>query len=217
MPLPACVPGTIGVLDVQAIGMHPAPYLMLAACRAECHRQGAQRFHALAFQGGAQLQWRSRRVPQYYTEGMEAYDEIGSLLERRTHALALRIAAVCHGDIARSERAMLERFAGVDIADQHLEKLQGHQVHRDVQAMIRACRTWGLHTAGVDDHKAPPRGQGRHSGHGEHLPEHRLHPRTTGPQALRHRLVRHGLIQGRKGACYLAQGFVQPTIEEDHP
>ena len=64
MPLPAFVPGTIGVLDVQAIGMHPAPYLMLAACRAACHRQGAQRFHALAFQGGAQLQWRSRRVPQ---------------------------------------------------------------------------------------------------------------------------------------------------------
>jgi hypothetical protein len=43
-----------------------------------------------------------------------------------------------------------------------------------------------LHTARVDDHKTPPRGQGLHSGHGEHLSEHRLHPRTTGPQALRY-------------------------------
>ena len=31
---------------------------------------------------------------------------------------------------------MPERFAGMDIADQHLEKLQGDQVHREVQAMI---------------------------------------------------------------------------------
>jgi hypothetical protein len=190
---------------------------MLAACRVECHHQSAQRFHTLAFQGGAQRQWRSRRVPQYHTEGIEADDEICALLERRTHALALRIAAVGHGDIARSEGEMLERFAGMDIADQHLEKLQGHQVHRDVQAMIGAYRAWGLNTTGVDDHKAPPRGQGRHGGQGEHLPEHRFHPQTTGPQALRYRLVRHGLIQGRKGACYLAQGFVQPTIQEDHP
>ena len=112
---------------------------------------------------------------------------------------------------------MLERFAGMDIADHHLEKLQGDQVHRQVQAMISACRAWGWHTARVDDHQAPPRGQGLHGGHGDHRSEHRLHPRTTGPQALRYRLVRHGLIQSRKGPCHLAQGFVEPTIEEDHP
>src|SRR5262249_14914070 len=101
-----------------------------------------------------------RRVPQYHTEGMKSDDEIGSLLERRMHALALRIAAVGHGDIARSESEMLERFACVDSADQHLEKLQGHQVHRDVQAMIRACRPWGFNTDSVQDPNAPPRGQG---------------------------------------------------------
>jgi hypothetical protein len=28
-------------------------------------------------------------------------------------------------------------------------------------------------------------------------------------------LVRHGLIQGRQGACHLAQGLIQATIEED--
>ena len=65
---------------------------------------------------------------------------------------------------------MLERFAGVDIADQHLDKLQGQQVHRDMQAMIGAFGAWRLNTAGVDNHKAPPRGQGLHGGHGEHLP-----------------------------------------------
>src|SRR5215510_353724 len=113
MPLPAFVPGTIGLLDVQAIGMHPAPHLILAARRVECHLQRAQRFHFLAFQGGAQRQRGSRRVPQYHIEGMKSDDEIGSLLERRMHALALRIAAVGHGDIARSESEMLERFARV--------------------------------------------------------------------------------------------------------
>jgi hypothetical protein len=35
--------------------------------------------------------------------------------------LALRLAAVCHGDIARSAGEVLERFAGMDSADQHLE------------------------------------------------------------------------------------------------
>ena len=39
MPLPTCVPGTIGLLRVQAIGRHPAPHCMLAARRAERHRQ----------------------------------------------------------------------------------------------------------------------------------------------------------------------------------
>src|SRR5262245_60956026 len=100
MSLPAFVPSTIGLLLVQTIVMHPAPHLMLAAGRAEYYHQGAQRFRTLVFQGGAQLQRRSRRVTQYHTEGIETDDEIGSLLERRTHALARRIAAVCHGDIA---------------------------------------------------------------------------------------------------------------------
>ena len=65
MSLPAFVPGTIGLLHVQTIGMYPAPYLMLAAGRAEDYHQGAQRFHTLVFQGGAQRQRRSRRVTQY--------------------------------------------------------------------------------------------------------------------------------------------------------
>ena len=51
MPLPAFVPGTIGVLHVQAIGMEPAPHLMLAARRGGDHHQRAQRFGLLAFQG----------------------------------------------------------------------------------------------------------------------------------------------------------------------
>ena len=93
--------------------------------------------------------------------------------------VALGIAAVCHGDIAWRQGAMLERFAGVDIADQHLDKLQGHQVHRDMEAMVGACGSWGLNTAGVDDHKAPPRRQRGSRGQGQHPPEHRLHPRPT--------------------------------------
>src|SRR4029077_17774884 len=100
MALPAFVPGTIGLLRVQAIGVHPAPHRMLTACGAELHRQGAQRFHMLSFQGGAQLQRRSRRVTHYHTEGIESYDELCSLLDRRAHALTMRIASVCHGDIA---------------------------------------------------------------------------------------------------------------------
>ena len=34
------------------------------------------------------------------------------------------IAAVSHGDIAALQGEMLERFAGVDISDQDLDKLQ---------------------------------------------------------------------------------------------
>jgi hypothetical protein len=127
---------------------------MLAACRAECHRQGAQRFRVLSFQGGAQLQRRSHRVTQYHTEGIESYNEVCSLLDRRTHALTMGIAAVGHGDITWRQGEMLERFAGVDIADKHRDKLQGHQVHRDMEAMVCPCGSWGLNTAGVNDHKA---------------------------------------------------------------
>ena len=162
--LPAFLPGTIGLLRVQAIGMHPAPYCMLTACRAAFHRQGAQRFHVLSFQGGAKLQRHSHRITQDHTEGIETYDEICSLLDRRTHALTMGIAAVSHSDIAWRQGEMLERFARVDIADEHLEKLQGHQVHRDMEAMIGACGAWGLNTAGVDHDKAPPLRQGIHGG-----------------------------------------------------
>jgi hypothetical protein len=48
--------------------------------------------------------------------------------------LALGIAAVCHGDLAAPQGEMLERFAGVDISDQDLDKLQGQQIHRDMKA-----------------------------------------------------------------------------------
>jgi hypothetical protein len=41
VPLPTFVPGTIGLRRVQALGVHPAPHLMLAARRAERHRQSA--------------------------------------------------------------------------------------------------------------------------------------------------------------------------------
>src|SRR2546425_7814566 len=130
-------------LRIQAIGVHPTPHLRLGARRAEYYRQGAQRFRFLSFQGGAQLQRLSRSVTQYHTKGIEPYDELGPLRDRRTHALALGIASVCHGDIAGSQCEMLERFAGVDIADQHLEKLQGQQVHRDMEAIVCACGSWG--------------------------------------------------------------------------
>src|SRR6058998_769946 len=103
MPLPAFVPGPIGLLHIQAIGMHPAPHLMLAARRAECHHQRAQRFRFLAFQGGTQLQRRSRRVAQDHTEGIEPYDERCPLLDRHMHALALGIASVGHDDIPWSQ------------------------------------------------------------------------------------------------------------------
>src|SRR5215470_17272065 len=173
--------------------MYPAPRLMVAVCGAEVHSEGAQRVRMLSFQGGAQLQRRSHRVTQDHTEGIETYDEIGSLLDRRTHALTMGIAAVGHGDSAGRQGEMLERFARVDIADEHLEKLQGHQGHCDMAALIGAWGAWSLKTAGVDHHKAPPRGQGLYGGPGEPLPSPRFHPRTTGPQALCHRLVRHGL------------------------
>src|SRR5262245_60535815 len=99
MALPAFVPSPIGLLGVQAIGVHPAPHLMLASWPMEDHHQGAQRFWGLSFQGGTQLQRCSRRIPQYHAEGIESYDEIGALLDRRPHALALGIAAVGYGDI----------------------------------------------------------------------------------------------------------------------
>ena len=81
------VPGTIGLLRVQAIGVHPAPHFMLAAPRAERHRQSTERFHALAFQGDTQFHRRSRRVTQDHTEGIEPYNEVGPLRDRRMHAL----------------------------------------------------------------------------------------------------------------------------------
>ena len=108
--------GPIGLLRVQTIGAHPAPHLMLAARRAERHRQRAERGHFLAFQGGAQFHRRSRRVMQDDTEGIQPDNEVGSLRDRHTHALALGIAAVCYGDIAWRQGKMLECFAGVDIA-----------------------------------------------------------------------------------------------------
>ena len=70
-----------------------------------------------------------------------------------SQVLLMGIASVCHGNITRSQGEMLERFAGVDIADQHLDKLQGQQVHRDMQAMIGAFGAWRLNTAGVDNHR----------------------------------------------------------------
>ena len=154
MTLPTFVPSTIGLLGVQAISVYPASDLMLAACRVEGDCQGAQRFRGLAFQGRTQRQRRSRRVAQDHTEGIEAYDDLCALLDRRTHTLAMGIASVCHGDIAGSPWEMLERFAGVNIADQHLDELSGHQVHRNMEAMVGAGGPWGLNTAAVNDHKA---------------------------------------------------------------
>jgi hypothetical protein len=63
------------------------------------------------------------------------------------------------GDIAGTQSEMLERFVGMDIADQHLDKFQRYQVHREVQAMVNPFGTGRLHTAGVDDDKAEPLGQ----------------------------------------------------------
>ena len=170
MALPACVPGTLGVLRVPALGVHPAPHCMLAACRAALHHQGAQRVPVRSFQGGAPRQRRSRSVTQYHPEGMESYDARCALRDRRTHALPMGLASVCHGDLPRSHGAMLERFAGVDSADQHLDTLQGQQVHRAREAMGCAWGSWGLHPAGVKDHKASPRRQRAHRGQRKHPP-----------------------------------------------
>jgi hypothetical protein len=73
-------------------------------------------------------------------KGLSRTRRSAPLRDRRMHALALGIAAVCYRDIARSEGEMLERFAGMDSADQHLETLQGDQVYREVQAMSSAWR-----------------------------------------------------------------------------
>ena len=170
LPLPTGVPGTLGWLHVHARGMDPARHLRLAARRAQYHWQGAPRCRFLAFQGGASCQWRARRGAQHDTEGIEPYEKRGPLIERRTPALARGIAAVGHDDIPWSQGARLAPCPGVDIADHHRAKLQGHQGHREVQAMIGAGRPWGLHTARVAPHPAPRRGQGRPGGHGEHLP-----------------------------------------------
>src|SRR5919197_1314551 len=86
-----------------------------------------------------------------------------------------------------------------------------------MEAMIGACGSWGLNTAGINNHKAAPRWQRVSLGQRQHPPEQRLHPRTTRAQALRHRLVRDGLVQRRKGPRPLTQRFVQATIQEDHP
>ena len=73
---------------------------MLARSPRRGHRQSTERFHALAFQGDTQFHRRSRRVTQDHTEGIERYNEVGPLRDRRMHALALGIAAVCYRDIA---------------------------------------------------------------------------------------------------------------------
>jgi hypothetical protein len=166
--LPACVPGTVGVLRVQAIGVPLAPPRLLAAWRAACHRQGTPRFQALAFPGGAPLHRRSCRVTADHTEGLEADDAVGSLLDRRTQALPRRITTVGSGDIAGRQGARRERCARVDIADAHREQRQGHQVQRAREALIGAGGAGGLQAAGVKHHQAPPRGQGLHGGQGAH-------------------------------------------------
>src|SRR5438046_1407281 len=97
-----------------------------------------------------------------------------SVVKTNTQPANKRLAAVCYGDIAWRKGKMLECFAGVDVADQHLEKLQGQEIHRDMEAMIGACGSWGLNTAGINGHKAASRRQRAHRGQWQHPPEHRL-------------------------------------------
>lgn len=118
MALPAFVSGPIGVVRVQALGVPPAPHLRLAARCVAHDRQRASGGHLLALQDGAQIHRRSRRVAQDHTKRIATHTERGSLLERCPHALALRIASVGSDDIPWSQGAMLQRCAGVDIADQ---------------------------------------------------------------------------------------------------
>src|SRR5215217_8802972 len=124
---------------------------MLAARGLEHHRQGADRFHFLSLQGGTQGQGLLLLIKEYDTKGIEPYDEVGPLLHCLTHTLGMGIASICHGDIAGTEREVLECFARMHIADEHFDKLQGHQVHRDMEAMVGACGSWSLNRAGVDD------------------------------------------------------------------
>ena len=82
----AFVPGTIGVLTL-AIGMEPA--------RTSCWPPAAWRIttsvrsvRLLAFQGGVSANGACRGA-QDHAKGIEPYDELGPLLDRHTHALAL--------------------------------------------------------------------------------------------------------------------------------
>ena len=119
MALPAFVPGPMGLLRVQARGRATQP-------RTSCWPPVAQsatarvrsvsvccRFKAAHSSKGAPTALRSTTL-----KGWRADDEIGSLLDRRTHALTLGItAAVGHGDIAGRQGEMLERFARMEIFD----------------------------------------------------------------------------------------------------
>jgi hypothetical protein len=214
---PAWVPGTRGLRRVQALGRPPAPAGMLPAGRAAFHRQGAPRCRGLSCPAGAALPRDSPRVTQAHPVGREADAAGGALLERRPHALPMGRAAVSHRDLAWRPGERRERLARVDLADAHRKTLPGHQGQCAREAMIGAWGAWGLHTAGVDHAKAPPLWQGGHGESGEQAPPPRFHPWTPGTHALRHRLVRPGLLQGRQGAGHLAQRWVQAIREEDHP
>jgi hypothetical protein len=74
------------------------------------------------------------------------------------HSLGIGIAAIRQGDIADTERKVLEGFPRVDVADQDLDKLSGPKVHRDMEAVVRAFGTWRLNTTPVNDDKAQPIG-----------------------------------------------------------
>jgi hypothetical protein len=169
MALAALLPRSTRLLRVQAIGMHPAAHLVLAVRRLDHHLQGTNRLGFLALQGLTQRQRFTGNITQDHTEGVEPHDERRPL-DRVTHALGLRITASRQGDIAGTQGEMLQGFAGMDIADEYLDKLQGYQVHREVQAMVDPFGAGRLHTAGIDDHKAQPLGQRRHCRHRQHLP-----------------------------------------------
>ncbi len=89
---------------------------------------------------------------------MKPNEDLSPLLHRFTQALGMRIAAICHGDIASTEREVLACFPRMHIADEDLEKLSGPQVHRDRQAIVSPGGPRSLQTARVDDHKAQARG-----------------------------------------------------------
>ena len=188
----------------------PLQHQGIEACAMEPHRgQGPGRFCPPRIHIAHTFPAFSRDCPWPAPAG-EAQDRLG-------RALGMGIASSSHGNIAGTERAGLERCARMHSADEPLDTRQGPQVQRAMEAMVGACGPWSLHRAGVDDDKAPPCGPRLHGGHGPHPPSQRCDPRTTGPQARCHRLVCHGLRQGRTGAGHRAPGWVSPTREEDHP
>ena len=80
-----------------------------------------------------------------------------------------------------------------------------------MEAMVGACGSWGLNTAGINDHQAVSRRQRVSQGQ-RSVRRSIASSMDHTHAALHHRSVRDDLVQRRKGPRHLTQGFVQATI-----